>query len=76
MFNISRSQGNQSMKFVQLIEYNMINNFVQKSYTKCDGETIPRPLSKKSKLSISLGQYCKVLNSLFLLHANLRAIEI
>ena len=64
------------MKFGQLIEYNMRNIFVEKSYTKCAGETIPRPLSKKSKLSISLDQQCKVLNSLFLLYANLRAIEI
>ena len=43
------------MKFGQLIEYNR-NIFVEKSYTKCAGETIPRPLSKKSKLSISLDQ--------------------
>ena len=64
------------MKFDQLIEYNMRNIFVEKSYTKCAGETIPRPLSKISKLSISLDQQCKVSNSLFLLHANLRAIEI
>ena len=56
--NISRSKGNQTMKFGQLIEYNMRNIFVEKSYTKCAGETIPRSLSKKSKLSIS-----KVLNS-------------
>ena len=54
--NISKSKGNQAMKFGQLIEYNMRNIFVEKSYTKCAGETIPRPLSKKSKLSISLDQ--------------------
>ena len=42
------------MKFGQLIEYNMWNIFVEKSYTKYGGETIPRPLSKKSKLSVSL----------------------
>ena len=42
------------MKFGQLIEYNMRNIFVEKSYTKCAGETILRPLSKKSELSISL----------------------
>ena len=36
------------------IEYNMSSFFVEKSYTKCSGETIPRPFSKKSKLSISL----------------------
>ena len=64
------------MKFGQLIEYNMRNIFVEKSFTKCAGETIPKPLSKKSKLSISLDQLCKVLNSLILLHANLRTMEI
>ena len=54
--NISRSKGNQTMKFGQLIEYDMRNAFVEKSYTKSDGKTIPRPFSKKSKLSISLDQ--------------------
>ena len=44
------------MKFGQLIEYNMKNVFVEKSYKKCAGETIPRLLPKKSKLSISLDQ--------------------
>ena len=34
------------MKFGQLIEYNMRNNFVEKSYTKYGGETIPRSISK------------------------------
>ena len=28
----------------------------EKSYTKCGGETIPRPFLKTSKLSISLDQ--------------------
>ena len=64
------------MKSGQSIEYNMRNIFAQKSYTKCAGENIPRLLSKESKFSISLDQYCKVLNSLFLLYANLRAIKI
>ena len=64
------------MKFGQLIEYDMRNIFVEKSYTKYDGETIPRLLSEKSKLSISVDQKCKVLNSLLLLYTNLRAIEI
>ena len=44
------------MKFGQLIEYNMRNIFVEKSYTKCGGQTIPRTFSKKSKLNISLDQ--------------------
>ena len=43
--NIWRSKVNQTMKFGQLIEYNMRNIFSEKSYTKCDGETIPRPFS-------------------------------
>ena len=42
--NISRSKGNQAMKFGQLIEYNMANIFLEKSYTKWAGETIPRTL--------------------------------
>ena len=54
--NISRSKGNQMMKFGQLIEYNMRNISVEKSYTKCPGETVSRPLPKKSKLNISLDQ--------------------
>ena len=64
------------MKFGQLVEYNMKNIFVEKSYTKCAGETIHRPLSKKSKRRISLDQLCKILNSLFKSYANLKAIEI
>ena len=44
------------MKFGQLIEYNMRKIFVEKPYTKYAGETIPRPLSKISKSSISLDQ--------------------
>ena len=33
--NISRSKGNQTMKFCHLIEYNMRNTFLEKSYSKC-----------------------------------------
>ena len=54
--NISRSKGNQAIKFCQWIEYSITSIFVEKSWTKCAGETIPRPLSKKSKLIISLDQ--------------------
>ena len=46
--DISRNKGN------QLIEYHMRNIFLEKSYTKCGGETIPRLFPKKSKFSISL----------------------
>ena len=55
--NISRSKGNQTMKFGQLVKYIMRNIFLKISYTKCGGETIPGLFSKKkSKLTISLDQ--------------------
>ena len=63
------------MKFGQLIEYNLRKVFLEKSYTKRGAETIPRPFFKKSKLSISLDQYSKVLYILFLLLAKLSTIE-
>ena len=44
------------MKFGQLIECNIGNIFLEKSYTKCGGETNRRPFSEKLKLSISLNQ--------------------
>ena len=64
------------MKFGQLTNYDMRNIFLEKSETKCGGETSPRPFSEKLKLSISLDQKSKVLYNLFLLYAKLRAIEI
>ena len=73
--NISRTKDNQTMKFGQLIEYNMSNIFLGKSYTKCGAETNPRPFSGRLKLSISLDQQYKVLYSLFSLNSKLRAIE-
>ena len=33
-----------------------MEHFFEKPYTKCGGETNPRPFSEKSKLSISLDQ--------------------
>ena len=74
--NISRSQDNRTMNLGQLIECNMRYIFLEKSYTKCGGESSPRPFSEKLKLSISLDQQSKVLYSLFLLYGKLRAIKI
>ena len=54
--NFSRKKGNRTIKFGQLKGYNMKNIFLEKSYTKCTGETSPRPFSGKLKLSISLYQ--------------------
>ena len=44
------------MKFGQLMEYNMRNVFLQKSYTKCGGENSPRSFSEKLSLNLSLDQ--------------------
>ena len=74
--NISRRKGNKTMKFGQLIEYNMTNIFVEKSYTKCGRKTSPRLFSEKLKLNISLDQQSKVLCCLFLLNPKLKAIKI
>ena len=53
--NMSNSKDNQTMKLFQLIEIDMRNIFLKKkTFTKCGGETIPRPFSKKSKLSRSV----------------------
>ena len=35
------------MKFGHLIEYNMRNTFLEKSYAKCGGEASPRPFPGK-----------------------------
>ena len=44
--NISRSKSNQTMRFGQFIEDNMRNTFLEKSCTKCVGETSPIPCFK------------------------------
>ena len=54
--NISRTKGNQTIKFGQLIECNMRNIFLEKSCTKWSGETSARPFSQKLKLRISQDQ--------------------
>ena len=46
----------QDVKFGQLIDYDMRNIFLEKSYTKCGRETISKHVPQKSKLSISLDQ--------------------
>ena len=54
----------------------MRNIFLGNSYTKYGGETIARPFSEKSKVSIPLDQLCKVLYSFFLLYAKVTTIEL
>ena len=61
MPNISRNKANQTMKLGHIIDYNMRNIFLEKSYTKCRGETTLRSFSGKLELSISLDRYSRVL---------------
>ena len=44
--NISKSKGNQTMKSRQFMEYYITNIFLEKSFTKYGGETVPRPFLK------------------------------
>ena len=53
----------------------MGNVFLEKSCSKCGGETSPRPLYEKLQMPISLDQWSKILYSLFLFYGKLRAIE-
>ena len=56
LIDISGKKDNQALKFSQLIKYNIKNNFLERSYTKYGGETIPISFYEKSKLSISPDQ--------------------
>ena len=56
------------MKFAQLIEYNMRNIFLEKSYHKCGGETSPRLFYKKSHLSDLLIENLKCYKFVLLLY--------
>ena len=46
LLNISRSKDNQTTKFGQLIEYNMRNIFVEKSYTNVAQKLFPDPFQR------------------------------
>ena len=61
MCNISKSKGNQTMKLGRLIEHNMRNIFLEKSYHKCGGEASSIFFYKKSKLSVSLDRQSEML---------------
>ena len=73
--NFSRSKGNQTMRFGQLIKYNTRNVFLEESFKICDRETIPWPFSKKSKLSISLDRQSEVFYSLILLYVQIESYQ-
>ena len=61
--SILKNKDNPAIKFGQLREYNIKNIFLGKPYTKCGGETSPRPFSEKLTLSISLDQQYEFLFS-------------
>ena len=56
------------MKMGQLIKYNMRKFFFSKIIRSSGGKAYPRPISKKSKLSISVEQQSEILYSLFLFY--------
>ena len=56
-----------------ILDYNR-NIFLEKSYPKCDEETIPTPFSKNSKLNISLDQQSKVLYYRYILKLTCRSL--
>ena len=62
--NNSGSKNNQTMRFCQFIKFNMINIFLEKSYTNCGRQTSPRLFFKKIKLN----QQSDILYSLLLLY--------
>ena len=45
--NISRIKDSGTIKYCQLIEYNVRNIFLEKSCKKCGEETITRPLKNQ-----------------------------
>ena len=73
--NMSGNRGNQTMKFDQLIEYNMRNVFLEK-WNPTLQKLVPDPFLKNQNWGYLWDLKSKVLQSLFLLYANLRAIEI
>ena len=56
--NITRSKGNQTLKFCQLIEYHMTNIFLEKACTKYGEETSPRSLFLKKRSTVSSSIVC------------------
>ena len=72
--NISRNKGVQKSKFGPLIEHNMRNIFVKKIIHKMWWKNYSQTLFQKIKIEYISGSI--VLHNMFLLYANLKAIEI
>ena len=74
--NISRSKGNQTMKFGQLIECNM-RNILLKNYTQNAVEKLfLDPFLRNENSSYLCVNSLEALYSLFFWYTNLKAIEI
>ena len=57
--NTNIVKGNQTLKFGQLIEYNMRNIIFKESYSKCGGEARIRPFYEKSKFGSTVSNAIK-----------------
>ena len=71
---VTRSRSNQTTKFGQLVEYNIRNIFLEKSYVKLE-KLVLDPFSKISKLSISLDEPSEVIYGLFIECASGRLLK-
>ena len=59
----------------QLIEYNVKSIFLEKTYTKYNGEAFSTLFYKNSKLTISLDQQSEMLQRLFLLYVQVEVYQ-
>ena len=57
---ILKNKDDQKPKFGLLVEYKIENISLKTLHTKYGGETSPRPITKRSKLSISLYQHSEI----------------
>ena len=64
------------MKFGLLIKYNKKKNFIEESYRKCGGDTIPDPFPKNQNWAYLWINSIKFYTASLLLHAKLRTIKI
>ena len=73
--NVSRSKDNRTVKFGQLMKYNVRNIFLEKLHTTWAGESSLDLFRKKLKLSISLDQQTEILCSFFLLEVQVEGYQ-
>ena len=75
--NFSRSKENPTIKYGQLIKYNMRNIFLERSYTNCGKDASPKPFFIKNQNRAYFWiNSLKFYNVCFYFMSNLRAIKI